>query len=120
MPPMPGYRSVICCWGCSVFGWVFSPTAALHALTMGAIGSIVLAVTSRVGLGHTGRPLQAARATVVAYWILMLAVLTRVLGPLAGGNYLLIVDLSAMGWMAAFAIFTWVYWPILTRPKAGK
>ena len=106
--------------GCSVFGWVFSPTAALHALTMGAIGSIVLAVTSRVGLGHTGRPLQAARATVVAYWILMLAVLTRVLGPLAGGNYLLIVDLSAMGWMAAFAIFTWVYWPILTRLKAGK
>jgi len=106
--------------GCSVFGWVFSSTAALHALTMGAIGSIVLAVTTRVALGHTGRPLKAARATVVAYWLLLLAVLTRVLGPLAAGNYLLIVDLSALGWVAAFAIFTWVYWPVLTRPKTAK
>jgi uncharacterized protein involved in response to NO len=106
--------------GCSVFGWVFSSTAALHALTMGAIGSIVLAVTTRVALGHTGRPLKAARATVVAYWLLLLAVLTRLLGPLAAGNYLLIVDLSALGWVAAFAIFTWVYWPVLTRPKTAK
>ena len=103
--------------GCASIGWFFTPTAALHALTMGAIGSIILAVTTRVALGHTGRPLQAARATVVAYWILMLAGLIRVLGPLTGKNYLIIVDLSALGWMLAFAIFTWVYWPILTRSR---
>ena len=99
--------------GCAVFGWLFAPTAALHALTMGAIGSMVLAVTTRVALGHTGRPLQAARATVMAYWIFMLAVLIRVLGPLSGTGYMLLIDLSAAGWMLAFAIFTWVYWPIL-------
>jgi uncharacterized protein involved in response to NO len=104
--------------GCSVFGWIFTPTTALHALTMGAIGSMILAVTTRVALGHTGRPLTATKATVVAYWIFILAVLIRVLGPLTGIDYLLIVNLSAMGWMLAFAIFTWVYWPILTRPKA--
>jgi uncharacterized protein involved in response to NO len=103
--------------GCAVFGWLFAPTAALHALTMGAIGSMVLAVTTRVALGHTGRPLQAARATVMAYWIFMIAVLIRVLGPLSGENYLLMIDLSATGWMLAFAIFTWVYWPILGRAK---
>lgn len=103
--------------GCSVFGWLFLPTAALHALTMGAIGSMVLAVTTRVALGHTGRPLQAARATVLAYWIFMIAVLIRVLGPLSGENYLMMIDLSATGWMLSFAIFTWVYWPILTQPR---
>jgi uncharacterized protein involved in response to NO len=101
--------------GCSVFGWVFTPTAALHALTMGAIGSMVLAVTTRVALGHTGRPLHAARATVVAYWVFMLAVLVRVLGSLSGESYRMMIDLSATGWMLAFAIFTWVYWPILRR-----
>lgn len=106
--------------GCAVFSWVFTPTAALHALTMGAIGSIILAVTTRVALGHTGRPLHAARTTVVAYWVLMLAVLVRVLGPLISNNYLLTVNLSALGWMVAFAIFTWVYWPILTRPRADR
>ena len=103
--------------GCSVFGWLFTPSAALHALTMGAIGTIVMAVTTRVALGHTGRPLQAARATVVAYWLLMIAVLIRVLGPLTGNGYLLMIDLSAAGWIAAFGIFIWVYWPILTRPR---
>ena len=104
---------------CAAFGWLFTPSAALHALTMGAIGSMVLAVTTRVALGHTGRPLQAARLTVFAYWLLMLATLVRVLGPLTGKNYLLMIDLSATGWMLAFAIFTWVYWPILSRPRAG-
>ena len=105
--------------GCAVFGWIFTPTAALHALTMGAIGSMVLAVTTRVALGHTGRPLQAARLTVFAYWILMLAVLVRVLGPLSGGAYMMMIDLSALGWVLAFSIFTWVYWPILSRPRAA-
>ncbi len=103
--------------GCAVFGWFFTPTAALHALTMGAIGGIILAVTTRVALGHTGRPLNAARVTVLAYWIFMLAVLIRILGPLTGKYYLLIIDLSALGWTLAFAIFSWVYWPILTRPR---
>jgi len=105
--------------GCAVFGWIFTPTAALHALTMGAIGSMVLAVTTRVALGHTGRPLQAARLTVFAYWILMLAVIVRVLGPLSGGAYMMMIDLSALGWVLAFSLFTWVYWPILSRPRAA-
>ena len=104
--------------GCSVFGWLFPPTAALHALTMGAIGSIVLAVTTRVALGHTGRPLHATRLTVIAYWIFMLAVVLRILGPLNANNYMLMIDLSAFGWMLAFGLFTWVYWPILSRKRA--
>jgi len=106
--------------GCAVFGWVFTPTAALHALTMGAIANIVLAVTTRVSLGHTGRPLQVARITVAAYWLLAIAVLIRVLGPLTGQDYLLMIDLSATGWILAFAIFVWVYWPILTRQKPDR
>lgn len=105
--------------GCAVFGWLFTPTAALHALTMGAVGSMILAVTTRVALGHTGRPLHAARLTVLSYWIFMLAVLLRVLGPISGQNYLLMIDLSALGWMLAFALFTWVYWPILSQPKTN-
>jgi len=103
--------------GCSVFAWVFNPTAALHALTMGAIGSMILAITTRVALGHTGRPLQAAPATIVAYWIYMLAVVIRIFGPLTGIDYLLIINLSALGWILSFTIFSWVYWPILTRSR---
>ena len=83
---------------------------------MGATGFMVLAVTTRVALAHTGRKLHAARLTVCAYWILFLAIVLRVLSPFFG-NYLAVVDLAAIGWMLAFSIFTWVYWPILTGPR---
>jgi uncharacterized protein involved in response to NO len=102
--------------GLAVFGQVLMPTAALHALTMGAVGMMILAVTTRVALAHTGRPLRAARLTVVAYWIFTAAVLTRVLGTMSD-HYLAMVDLSAMGWIIAFVIFSWVYWPVLTKPR---
>ena len=101
--------------GCVAFEWIFAPTSALHALTMGAIGSMILAMTTRVPLGHTGRPLTASRLTVVAYVMLTFAVLLRVLGPLMFADYLAIIEWSATGWVFAFGIFVWVYWPVLTR-----
>ncbi|MFQ5636116.1 MAG: NnrS family protein, partial [Gammaproteobacteria bacterium] len=103
--------------GCAVLGLWFPPTAALHALTMGAIGSMILAVSTRVALAHTGRKLHAARLTVVAYCLLGLAVIVRVLSAWSGSAYLALVDLSALGWVVAFGIFCWVYRPILTRPR---
>jgi len=94
------------------------PTLALHALTMGVIGLMILAVTTRVALGHTGRALQASRAVVVAYGLLTLAVVARLAGTYASGNYRVTVDVSALLWSAAFGIFVWVYWPVLTGPSA--
>jgi uncharacterized protein involved in response to NO len=102
---------------CSVFGWLFPPTAALHALTMGGVGGMILAVTTRVALAHTGRPLHAARLTVIAYCIFTIAVFVRVLGPLFDSGSLAMIDLSALGWIVTFAIFSWVYWPVLTGPR---
>jgi uncharacterized protein involved in response to NO len=101
----------------SVFSAVLPPTAALHALTMGAIGSMVLAVTTRVALAHTGRPLHAARLTVIAYLLFTLAVVVRVFSPLLAFDYLSMIDVSALGWSLSFAIFCWVYWPVLTQPR---
>lgn len=94
-------------------------SAALHALTMGCVGVMVLAVTTRVSLGHTGRALTAAPLTVAAYVALNAAVLVRILSPV--GAYLSLIDVAATGWIAAYGLFLWVYWPILTGPRAdGK
>jgi uncharacterized protein involved in response to NO len=101
----------------AAFGLVFPSTAALHALTMGGIGTMILAVTSRVALAHTGRALHAPRLIVIAYVILSVAVIVRVLGPLIPGVYVEMIDLSAAGWIATFALFAVVYWPILTRAR---
>ena len=100
----------------SVLGWGIPPMAALHALTVGAIGFMVLAVSSRVALAHTGRPLQAPRAVVIAYWLMLFAVVVRVLSPY-GSAYFEMLDWSAAGWMACFAVYLRVYWPILMRPR---
>jgi uncharacterized protein involved in response to NO len=101
----------------AAFGLVFPATAALHALTMGAIGNMILAVTSRVALAHTGRSLHAPRLIMISYAILNTAVVARVLGPLKPGLYVAMIDLSALGWILTFAIFTGVFWPVLTRPR---
>lgn len=106
--------------GCAVFGWLIPPTAALHALTMGGVGSMILAVTTRVALAHTGRPLHAARLTVVGYCVFSLAVIVRVLGPVFEENALTLIDISALGWIFTFAMFSWVYWPVLTGPRVDQ
>ncbi len=42
---------------------------------------------------------------------------TQLLSPLNPSLYVEMIDLSAMGWIVAFAIFTGVYWRVLTRPR---
>jgi uncharacterized protein involved in response to NO len=94
----------------------------LHALTIGAAASMVLAVMTRAALGHTGRPLVAAPLTVAAYLLLLGATLVRVFGLVAlPRGYLLVILLAAALWTAAFGAFLAVYAPILCAPRAdGK
>lgn len=94
-------------------GALIPVTVALHAMTAGAIGTMILAVTSRAALGHAGRPLRASAPTVAAYVLVIAAALTRLLFPYGAG-------LMAAGalWCAGWALFSAVYWPILTRPRA--
>ncbi|WP_439514156.1 NnrS family protein [Oceanibaculum nanhaiense] len=91
----------------------------LHALTFGAFSTMVLAVMTRVALGHTGRPLRAAPATVASYVLLTLGALVRVFGP-ALFPALTLPSIAAAGllWMTAFALFLVVYGPILLSPRA--
>ncbi len=97
-----------------------APWAAhwLHALTIGVAGSMVLAVMTRAALGHTGRPLVAARATATAYVLLSLAALVRVVAPsLADLEYRWTVITAGVLWIAAFALYVITYTPILMRPR---
>lgn len=91
--------------------------AMLHALTMGGIGVMILAVTTRVPLGHTGRALTAIPLVTTTYVILNAAVLIRLAGALFTGSYQIFIDVAATGWMIAYAIYVGIYWPILTQPR---
>ncbi len=92
-------------------------TAALHALTVGAVGTMTLAVMSRASLGHTGRPLTAGPGTKAIYVLITLAAALRVLSPLAGGSAELVLSLAGISWSAAFGLFAILYGGPLTRPR---
>src|SRR5581483_6592584 len=54
------------------------PGAPLHALTVGAVGTMTLAVMTRASLGNTGRELRAGVGTVTVYILVTLAAILRV------------------------------------------
>lgn len=93
----------------------------LHALTIGALATMIMGVMTRAALGHTGRPLAASPLTVTGYFALLAAGLVRVFGLSAGIGYPIVIVLSAAFFTAAFVCFLLVYAPILWGPRAdGK
>ncbi|MCW5748139.1 MAG: NnrS family protein [Alphaproteobacteria bacterium] len=100
------------------FGLV-PPTAALHVLTMGAIGTMVMGVMSRATLGHGGRDMWAPPAMVMAYVLLAAAVFARVAGLILDPNLATHLLLAAgILWTAAFGLFAGVIAPIVLLPRA--
>jgi uncharacterized protein involved in response to NO len=103
--------------GLAATEWVAS-SAATHALTVGAIGGLIIGMITRTALGHTGRPLQAGRSEVACYLLVAAAALVRVFVPLAiPSEAVHAVLCSAVLWSGAFALYAVRYWPILTRSR---
>jgi uncharacterized protein involved in response to NO len=101
----------------AALGWIGS-SPATHALTAGAIGSLVIGMITRTALGHTARPLRAGRAELACYVLVTLAAVVRVFVPLAFPAQLVnAVLVSALLWSAGFGLYAVRYWPILTRPR---
>ena len=92
-------------------------SAALHALTVGAVGTMLMAVMSRAALGHTGRKLEAHPTTVMAYSLVSLAAVLRIAAPLLPMAAPYAMAGSGIVWSLAFALFLAVYAPILIRPR---
>ncbi|MGG6496592.1 UNVERIFIED_CONTAM: NnrS family protein, partial [Bacteroidetes bacterium 56_B9] len=59
-----------------------APTLAIHALTVGAVGGLVIGMITRTARGHTGRPLRADGWELACYGAVLLAAAVRVAVPL--------------------------------------
>jgi uncharacterized protein involved in response to NO len=92
-------------------------SAALHALTAGAIGSLTLGMMARVSLGHTGRLLAAARSTSVAFMGVAIAGVLRVLAPLLPSVQLTLLDAAGAAWSTAFGVFFVTHVRVLVSPR---
>ena len=89
------------------------PSGALHALTIGAMGTMTVAVMSRATLGHTGRDLHAGPGLTTAYVLVSLAALLRVVASAWDGGGLGMLWIAAASWITAFVIFLLVCGPML-------
>lgn len=95
-------------------------SAAIHALTAGAIGTMILAVMTRVARGHTGRDLSADRVTGLIYVLVTLAAAARVAAAFAAGWTMPLLIAAACLWIAAFGAFTLRYGPMLLLPREAR
>lgn len=87
----------------------------IHAITIGAVGTMIMAVMTRATLGHTGGALVASRMMAIAYGAVSVSAVTRIIAPeVPDALYLFLLGLSAVVWIAVFAAFVVEFWPRLT------
>ncbi len=103
--------------GLSLLSTAVSHSQAIHTLTVGAMGMMILAMISRVSLGHTGRPMVVGKVMTGAFVAAFIAFLVRVFGPYSTLGYSQLIVTAVMFWVLAYGCFLVLYLPILTRPR---
>lgn len=95
--------------GLSMAGDFVPLSAAIHALTVGAIATMILAVMTRATRGHTGRALAADGPTVAIYLLITAAALVRIAAAWTVAAAMPLLFLSGAAWIGAFVLFVTVY-----------
>ncbi|KKO46778.1 heme transporter CcmB [Arsukibacterium ikkense] len=99
-------------------GFNISNSIALHALTAGAMGAMILSMMARVSLGHSGRVLQPKAIMSLAFLLVLAAAVSRTLliwlWPAQTMQWLW---LGVGGWVLAYLLYVVVYFPVLTTPR---
>jgi uncharacterized protein involved in response to NO len=88
-----------------VQGAPYLALGALHALTMGCLGSLMLAMVTRVSCGHSGRALVADSIAWSLFWVLQAATVLRIVAtlPTAFSGALLLV--AALLWTGTMGVW---------------
>ncbi|WP_253446901.1 NnrS family protein [Halomonas sp. Y3] len=108
-------------WALALTG-VFRVELALHALAIGGIASMMLAMMARVSLGHTGRPIRTLPGIGVALGLMFAGALLRspvlaLFPQITHWTY----NLSIVFWCIAYLIFLFHYAvPLTTGRVDGK
>lgn len=94
--------------------------AALHALAVGGFGSLLLGISTRVSLGHSGGGLVTDRLLNALFWGYQVVPLARVLPDLLGPwvpSLAVQGYWSGVGWVLVFGLWFWRVGPVLMRPR---
>jgi uncharacterized protein involved in response to NO len=92
--------------------------AATHALTIGFLSSLTLAMVSRVSCGQSGRSIRGDRLTWAVFVVLQIAATARVVADVLTGAYSLLLVAAAALWLASFMAWAWRYLPFYWERSA--
>ena len=95
---------------------LLAASAVLHALTMGAMGSMILAITARAAMARRDGLLIAGPALVLAFALVWLSALPRVFPGLVAPDWPDPLRVSALLWMLGWAVFLYGFRPALSGP----
>jgi uncharacterized protein involved in response to NO len=102
----------------SAAGLMIPPSAATHALTAGAIGTLTLGMMARVTLGHTGRKLRASPLMTLGFAAITAGALIRVFGPWQRPDLTAaMLTVSSGLWALAFLLYVVVNAKALVTPR---
>ncbi|MFA0413682.1 NnrS family protein [Vibrio renipiscarius] len=98
---------------------VFAQHNMIHLLAIGALAGLILAMVTRVTMGHTGRAIYEGPKMAWAFIFLFVAALIRSFGVvLFPAQMLVMIDISAILWAMAFALFVFKFGYMLITPRA--
>jgi uncharacterized protein involved in response to NO len=76
--------------------------AAIHALTAGAIGTLLLAAIAHESMVHSGAPARAERPVLAAYGLVSIAVVLRIAALFVPGAFVNLIIASGAVWSLGF------------------
>ncbi len=95
---------------------------SIHAVTIGAVGSLTLGMMIRSSKGHTGRPLTTNISDILILSLISVAAIIRVAGGIfAEAHMSETILLSALLWSSAFILFFISYLlPLMSSRADGR
>ncbi|MBS1189380.1 MAG: uncharacterized protein H6R10_1172 [Rhodocyclaceae bacterium] len=97
----------------AALGLAWGGLLPLHALGVGFFASILIGMSTRVTLGHSGRPIGEDRWAWRLFLALQGVVALRLAGEFAGAlNFF-----AALAWLAVFGLWASRYFPMYLQPR---
>lgn len=103
----------------SVFGMPMLPLAPLHAFAMGGLGSLMLAMVSRVSASHGGVPVAYDRVVWRLFWGVQAATVLRVAATIPGAPAQVLLTTAACLWAVLMLAWGLRYGSTYGRPPAA-
>jgi uncharacterized protein involved in response to NO len=105
----------------ALLGDNLSEVTAMHALTVGTVGTMTIGIMTRAALGHTGRLIHASPMVIAAFTMMTMTALIRIIGPaITPEFYNEAMLISGLIWVGLYLGLTKVFWPVLTQPRINS